>query len=254
VVSLAADVASIVLLTSGNENAGRILGYVGMATGLASAAPSIASAAAKKVKAFGMGVGSLQGRLQHAGGVPGGGRAFPGRAQRVGAEMPPMRNTDFSMMLEQTPIRESFLPHLSRGDLQNIGQTNSANMASVYRAGTSTAPVPLELPFRGTSGLVNGQIQEFGYPVIANPHYVNEVRQTISGTHPKYYPWQIGEAGIENPSQLRIIDRPVFEDYAAQRLAGDEPFRWGLMSFDSDFRWFSQRGEIAHRGWNCRIL
>ncbi|WP_426211116.1 RHS repeat-associated core domain-containing protein [Pseudomonas sp. TWR2-1-1] len=254
VVSLAADVASIVLLTSGNENAGRILGYVGMATGLASAAPSIASAAAKNVKAFGMRVGRGQYKLQHAGGVPGGGRAFPGRAQRVGAEMPPMRNTDFSMMLEQTPIRESFLPHLSRGDLQNIGQTNSANMASVYREGTSTAPVPLELPFRGTSGLVNGQIQEFGYPVIANPHYVNEVRQTISGTHPKYYPWQIGEAGIENPSQLRIIDRPVFEDYAAQRLAGDEPFRWGLMSFDSDFRWFSQRGEIAHRGWNCRIL
>ncbi len=254
VVSLAADVASIVLLTSGNENAGRILGYVGMATGLASAAPSIAGAAAKAAKSAGKLVGRGQYRLQHAGGVPGGGRAFPGRAQRVGAEMPPMRNTDFSMMLEQTPIRESFLPHLSRGDLQNIGQTNSANMASVYREGTSTAPVPLELPFRGTSGLVNGQIQEFGYPVIANPHYVNEVRQTISGTHPKYYPWQIGEAGIENPSQLRIIDRPVFEDYAAQRLAGDEPFRWGLMSFDSDFRWFSQRGEIAHRGWNCRIL
>ena len=254
VVSLAADVASIVLLASGNENAGRILGYVGMATGLASAAPSIASAAAKKVKAFGMGVGSLQGRLQHAGGVPGGGRAFPGRAQRVGAEMPPMRNTDFSMMLEQTPIRESFLPHLSRGDLQNIGQTNLANRYSVYRPGTSTAPVPLELPFRGTSGLVNGQIQEFGYPIIANPHYVNEVRQTISGTHPKYYPWQIGEAGIENPSQLRIIDRPVFEEYAAQRLAGEEPFRSGLFYYFSDFRWFSQRGEIAHRGWNCRIL
>ena len=67
VVSLAADVASMTLLATGNENAGRILGYVGMATGLASAAPSIASAAAKKVKHFGMGVGKLQGRLQHAG-------------------------------------------------------------------------------------------------------------------------------------------------------------------------------------------
>ncbi|WP_397456622.1 hypothetical protein, partial [Pseudomonas versuta] len=39
-VSLAADVASMTLLATGNENAGRILGFVGMATGLASAAPS----------------------------------------------------------------------------------------------------------------------------------------------------------------------------------------------------------------------
>ena len=165
--------------------------------------------------------------------------------------MPPMRNTDFSMMLEQTPIRESFLPHLSRGDLQNIGQTNLANRRSVYWA---RPPEPLELPFRGTSGRVDGRVHEYGHPVIANPEYVNEVRQTISGTHPRYYPWQIGEAGIENPSQLRIVDRPFFEDYAAQRLAGDQPFRWGLVHYDSDFRWFSQRGEIAQRGWNCRIL
>ena len=155
-------------------------------------------------------------------------------------------------MLEQTPIRDSFLPHLSRGDLQNIGQTNSANMASVYRAGSSTAPVPLELPFRGTSGWVNGQIQEFGYPIIANPHYVNEVRQTISGTHPRYYPWQIGEAGIQNTRQLRIIDRGVFETY---HLDGgipsvSTPHYVPAAYMKADYQWLSRHP----RSMTTRIL
>ncbi|WP_171970737.1 hypothetical protein, partial [Pseudomonas versuta] len=217
---------------------------------LASAAPSIAGAAAKGVKKVGKFVGGWQHKLQHAGGVPGGGRALPGHAQRVGSRSP-MRDMDLSYLLEQGPTRESFLPRLSRGDLQNIGQTNSANRTSVYAA---RPPQPLELPFSGTAGIDNSQYHQYGYPVVSNPNYVNEVREIISGTHPNNYPWQIGEAGIQNPRQLRIIDRPIFEDYAAQRLAGENSWRPGMANYESDFRWFSQRGEIAQRGWNCRIL
>ena len=256
VVSLAADVASIVLLTSGNENAGRILGYVGMATGLASAAPSIAGAAAKAAKSAGKIVGRGQYRLQHAGGVPGGNRAFPGRAHRVITSAPPqMQNMNFSYLLEQTPIRDSFLPHLSRGDLQNIGQTNKANRAAVYNPTSSTAIQPLELPFSGTRGMEDGIMVEYLRPVINNPQYVNEVRQIITGNHPQYYPWQVAaETGINNPSQLRIVDAPTYQAYETARAAGNRYWPTGFQNFDDDYKWFGPQGELMRRGWAHRML
>ncbi|NBF16954.1 hypothetical protein GV729_16955 [Pseudomonas sp. Fl4BN2] len=254
VVSLAADVASIALLATGNENAGRILGWVGMATGLASAAPSMAGAAAKGVKKAGRFVGSWQHKLQHAGGAPGGGRAFPGHAQRVGATAAPIPKMDLAYLLEQGPTRERFLPHLSRADLQNIGQTNSANRAAVYSSWSSTSFEPLQLPYSGRAGFVNGHLEQLPYPIIHNPDYVAEVRQTISGNHPRYYPWQIGAAGIENPRQLRIIEPMIFDNMVPDRLADPQFFTGRYASFELDFQWFSQRGEIVRREQLCRIL
>ncbi len=248
VVSLAADVASMALLATGNENAGRILGYVGMATGLASAAPSIASAAAKKVKAFGMRVGHGQYRLQHAGGR---GRGFPGHAQRVGSNAP-MRDMNLSYLLEQGTTRERILPHLSRGDLQNIAQTNTVNSTSVY----AIAPVnPLQLPpkatpIRGGRLLTweqNGRMGTYGgYPQIENPAYVREVRRIASGQHPDFYPHQLSQAGI-NPNEIRHLDPFYYEAQELQRVAGAAPFTESLADhplFLEDLLW-RHRNQLA---------
>lgn len=107
-------------------------------------------------------------------------------------------------MLEQTPIRDSLLPYLSRGDLQNLGQTNAANRAAVYN---NVPAAPLQLPAEHSLPVSHPDIYA------RNPDYVSEVRRIITGNHPQYYPWQIGEAGIQNTRQLRIIDRGVFETY-----------------------------------------
>jgi len=163
------------------------------------------------------------------------------------------------------------LPHLSRGDLQNIGQTNSANMASVYRAGTSTAPVPLQL---SSSEPVNVFSGPYLYPagsghLVHNPGYVIEVRQIIYGYHPQYYPWQYGQAGIQNPRQLRIVSSTQLDSYVsgmarhprsgrAQRLSVMDSFA------EVDNQWFRQnplpaaptnaRARIARRVERCRVM
>ncbi|WP_218565507.1 hypothetical protein, partial [Pseudomonas sp. PAMC 29040] len=262
VVSLAADVASIALLASGNENAGRILGWVGMATGLASAAPSMAGAAAKGVKKTGKFVGSWQHKLQHAGGAPGGGRALPGGAQRV----PAMRDMDLSYLLEQGPVRESLLPHLSRGDLQNLGQTNSANRRAVYTPWSATSPspvTPLQLPSSTPRGYSDGTY--IYRPVfVTDPAYVTEVRSIISGTHPQYFPWQLGESGIQNPRQLRIVSQAQLEAYIPQRtgilgrndrLANRFEFHPDLdRMLEVDYQWFAPHSSLQDQARRCRVL
>ncbi|OKA17200.1 hypothetical protein BOH74_23100, partial [Pseudomonas versuta] len=264
VVSLAADVASIALLATGNESAGRILGFVGMATGLASAAPSIAGAAAKGVSKAGKFVGAWQHKLQNAGGVPGrGGMGVRGARPRL--------NVELDYMLEQGGIRERMLSHLSRGDLQNIGQTNSANRAAIYRPGSSTAAVPLQLPSPEPVNVFSGP---YLYPagsgqIVHNPGYIMEVRQIISGSHPQYYPWQLGEAGIQNPRQLRIVSSAQLDGHVDAMARHGRADRLNIMESlaEADNQWFRQnplpaaspaapanaRARIARRVERCRM-
>ena len=212
VVSLAADVASITLLATGNENAGRILGYVGMATGLASAAPSIASAAARKVKEFGMGVGKLQGRLQHAGGR---GQGFPGSTPRAGSSemrldqltreaLPaqdlhyvrqhfamPSNLVDRRFFAEMPPeVMRNIVGRLPGSDLVSLSQTSRDIHQTVQRTTR-----PLNLPTL------------HGAPHPANIPYVDYVQQTWLGNTVGVLPEQITNAGISpySTTTLRMV-------------------------------------------------
>ena len=101
----------------------------------------------------------------------------------------------------------------------------------------------------------NGIQVEYRRPVINNPHYVNEVRQIITGNHPQYYPWQVAaETGINNPSQLRIVDAPTYQAYETARAAGNRYWPTGFQIFDVDYKWFGPQGELMRRGWAHRML
>ncbi|WP_426212708.1 RHS repeat-associated core domain-containing protein, partial [Pseudomonas sp. TWR2-1-1] len=224
VVSLAADVASIVLLTSGNENAGRILGYVGMATGLASAAPSIASAAAKKVKAFGMGVGSLQGRLQHAGGVPGGGRAFN----------PLSLQTQASRASDHVELWQATRGMNPDGPMRNvIGAINrhaivDSRTFNAARSYAASNPVPLRLPANNVPSVTvpTSAINPQPIPFFANnPDYVNEVRMIASNHHPTYLPSSLNAAGIDANSLMITSPEVMAGSYngSAWNMAWNSP-------------------------------
>jgi len=219
VVSLAADVASIALLATGNENAGRILGWVGMATGLASAAPSMAGAAAKGVKSAGKFVGSWQHKLQHAGGVPGGNRAFQGGASaspRLGQEARHALTADdlryvrqhFDMPQELTGVRLNEMPdlvmhniigRLPGSDLVSLSQTSSTMRASVQR---NTHAIQGQLPTLHSA------------PQEANRAYVNYVQETWLGRTNGVLPEQIPEAGI-SPFATTHISHISNNGYAA---------------------------------------
>ena len=165
-----------------------------------------------------------------------------------------MRDMDLSMMLEQGPIRESFLPHLSRADLQNIGQTNFANRTAVY---THRPIKPLQLPpkanpVRGGRLLTweqNGRMGTYGgYPQIENPAYVREVRSIASGQHPDFYPHQLSQAGI-NPNEIRHLEPFYYEAQELQRVAGTTPFAESLADhplFLEDLLW-RHRNQLAQR-------
>ena len=219
VVSLAADVASIALLATGNENAGRILGWVGMATGLASAAPSMAGAAAKGVKSAGKFVGSWQHKLQHAGGVPGGNRALQGGASaspRLGQEARHALTADdlryvrqhFDMPQELTGVRLNEMPdlvmqniigRLPGSDLVSLSQTSSTMRASVQR---NTHAIQGQLPTLHSA------------PQEANRAYVNYVQETWLGRTNGVLPEQIPEAGI-SPFATTHISHISNNGYAA---------------------------------------
>ena len=173
-----------------------------------------------------------------------------------------MRDMDLSDLLEQTPIRNSFLPHLSRSDLQSLGQTNSANRRAVYSR-------PLELPSAAPVSVIsdgNLYLAKGGF-LDHNPAYIREVRQIVSGTHPHYYPWQLGEAGISNPSALRIVSRRELDRYTDHIARHGRP---RLMSplqelAEADYQWLHSRtaqrpasppqeATIRQRTQRCRIL
>ena len=200
VVSLAADVASMALLASGNENAGRILGYVGMATGLASAAPSIASAAAKKVKAFGMRVGHGQYRLQHAGGR---GQGFPGSTPRAGS--PEMRLDQLTR--EALPAQDLHYVRQNFAMPSNVVDRRFAEMpAEVMRNIVGRLPGSDLVSLSQTSRDIHQTVQRttrplnlptlHGAPHPANIPYVDYVQQTWLGNTVGVLPEQITNAGI----------------------------------------------------------
>ena len=163
-----------------------------------------------------------------------------------------MRDMNLSYLLEQGTTRERIFPHLSRGDLQNIGQTNTVNSTSVY----AIAPVnPLQLPpkatpIRGGRLLTweqNGRMGTYGgYPQIENPAYVREVRRIASGQHPDFYPHQLSQAGI-NPNEIRHLDPFYYEAQELQRVAGAAPFTESLADhplFLEDLLW-RHRNQLA---------
>ncbi|OKA18531.1 hypothetical protein BOH74_20425 [Pseudomonas versuta] len=209
VVSLAADVASIALLATGNENAGRILGFVGMATGLASAAPSIAGAAAKGVKKVGKFVGAWQHKLQNAGGVPGRGQAFyegirrePRLDQMARHALPvndlqharqnfPMPAPLLNRRLNEMPdvVMQNIVRQLPGSDLVSLSQTSS-EMSRMVRG--NTQPVFNQLP------TLHQTHQE------ANRAYVNYVQQTWLGNTNGVLPEQIPQAGI-SPARTTFV-------------------------------------------------
>ena len=159
---------------------------------------------------------------------------------------------NLSYLLEQGPTRERIFPHLSRGDLQNIGQTNSVNRASV----NTIAPAnPLQLPPRAVpirDGRLltweqNGRMGTYGgYPQIENPAYVREVRRIASGQHPDFYPRQLIQAGI-NPNEIRHLDPFYYEAQELQRVAGTATFAESLADhplFLEDLLWL-HRNQLA---------
>ena len=163
-----------------------------------------------------------------------------------------MRDMDLSYLLEQGPTRDSFLPRLSRGDLQNIGQTNSANRLAVYAHKPIT---PLQLPPRATrvrDGRLlawehNGtMITRGGYPQIENPNFVREVRRIASGQHPDFYPHQLTQAGID-PNKIQHLDPFYYEAQELQRVGGAAPFAENLVEhplFLEDLLW-RHRNQLA---------
>ena len=224
VVSLAADVASMALLATGNENAGRILGYVGMATGLASAAPSIAGAAAKAAKSAGKVVGRAQYRLQHAGGVPGGGRAFNPwslQTQALRVNDPVELWLATRGMNPDGPMR-NVIRAINR---HAVVDPRTFNAARSYAASN---PVPLRLPANNVPSVTvpMSAINPQPIPFFANnPDYVNEVRMIASNHHPTYLPSSLNAAGIDANSLMITSPEVMAESYngSAWNLAWNSP-------------------------------
>ncbi|MCH4868515.1 RHS repeat-associated core domain-containing protein [Pseudomonas sp. TMW22089] len=217
VVSLAADVASIALLASGNENAGRILGWVGMATGLASAAPSMAGAAAKGVKKAGKFVGSWQYKLQHAGGR---GQGFPpGRFQPLSLRTLAFQAVDQGeawRAIRHMDIAGSADP-LSRAAPvsaynHSISSMEAFNEVRAYYQGAHPRPT-LPLPLNTVPGhtVTSGGVN---FPVFANnPSYVREVRVIATHGRARNLPVDLHLNGID-PERLRTFT-PEFRRHAA---------------------------------------
>ena len=212
VVSLAADVASIVLLTSGNENAGRILGYVGMATGLASAAPSIASAAARKVKEFGKVVGSGQYRLQHAGGR---GQGFPGSTPRAGSsEMRLDQLTREALPAQDLHyVRQHFAMPSNLVDRRFFAEMPAEVMRNIVGRLPGSDLVSLSQTSRDIHQTVQRTSRPLNLPTLhgarhpANRPYVDYVQQTWLGNTAGVLPEQITNAGISpySTTTLRMV-------------------------------------------------
>ena len=252
VVSLAADVASMTLLATGNENAGRILGYVGMATGLASAAPSIASAAAKKVKHFGKVVGSGQYRLQHAGGR---GQGFPpGRFQPLTLRSLAYKAVDQGeawRAIRHMDISGSADP-LSRAApvsayYHSISSMDAYNEVRTYYQGVSPRP-PLHLPVNNVPGhsVIHAGVN---IPVFANnPAYVREVRAIATNGRARSLPTDLALNGID-AERLNTFTQPFLNHSATITLqtmhnpANREFFRYVTPVAMDEIAW-SLGGEV----------
>ncbi|WP_139272384.1 RHS repeat domain-containing protein, partial [Pseudomonas versuta] len=193
-VSLAADVASMALLATGNENAGRILGYVGMATGLASAAPSIAGAAGKAVKSVGNAVGRGQYKLQHAGGVP--------KLQDLSFNKGDPREIWLGTRnLNPYGPAKHVIPLAAR----RYGNTSLQAFDEV-REYYRLSRAPLVLPENIVPNVVIKNAA--GEPILSvfenNPYYVNEVRLIAADKHPMYLPSELRRANIDPWTQKSL--------------------------------------------------
>ena len=235
VVSLAADVASIVLLTSGNENAGRILGFVGMATGLASAAPSIASAAAKKVKHFGKVVGSGQYRLQHAGGVP--------KLQDLAFNKGDPREIWLGTRnLNPYGPAKHVIPLAAR----RYGNTSLQAFDEV-REYYRLSRAPLVLPENIVPNVViKNAAGETLFSVFENnPYYVNEVRLIAANKHPMYLPSELRRANINPWTQKSLTS----EFYAWHTSAPTEITQGPVMSRLSQYITLDTTWMVSRETW-----
>ncbi|OKA17454.1 hypothetical protein, partial [Pseudomonas versuta] len=217
-VSLAADVASIALLATGNENAGRILGFVGMATGLASAAPSIAGAAAKGVSKAGKFVGGWQNKLQNAGGR---GRGFPAprtyqvptlqslanNAADPGDVWRATRHMDF-------PGSADRLSQIAPEAANRYGSTSGRAFNEVRGYYQNANPrVPVVLP---ANNVPAGQLHigDAIAPLYANnPDYVREVRMIASDRRARFDYTDLINANIR-PENIRTVSREFSNNVA----------------------------------------
>ena len=209
VVSLAADVASMTLLATGNENAGRILGFVGMATGLASAAPSIASAAAKGVKGLGTRVGSLQRRLQHAGGVPGGGRAFnPATLQHSALNVTNPKEAWLATRSMNPSGAANNIMYSAAQRYSGVSRETSIEVRNFYRLNPTKAVLPQNnIPSTTVRSMDGNTVM----PVFQNnPDYVNEIRQIAVDIHPSYPPDILQGSNI-NTNALAITSSDFYD-------------------------------------------
>ena len=235
VVSLAADVASMALLATGNENAGRILGYVGMATGLASAAPSIASAAARKVKDFGKFVGSGQYRLQHAGGVP--------KLQDLAFNKGDPREIWLGTRnLNPYGPSKHIIPLAAR----RYGNTSLQAFDEV-REYYRLSRAPLVLPENIVPNVViKNAAGETLFSVFENnPYYVNEVRLIAANKHPMYLPSELRRANI-NPWPQKSL---TSEFYAWHTSAPTEITQGPVMSRLSQYITLDTTWMVSRETW-----
>ncbi|OKA17133.1 hypothetical protein, partial [Pseudomonas versuta] len=247
VVSLAADVASIALLATGNENAGRILGFVGMATGLASAAPSIAGAAAKGVKKVGKFVGGWQHKLQHAGGLPGGGRVYNSASLK---DLAFNKSDPRGTWLETRNMNPS-------GGARDIMRSAAERYAMV--SGETSTEVrrfysrnPTKVILRqnnvpsATATNLDGSVT---VPIFQNnPDYVNEVRQIAIDQHPSYPASILGDLNI-NVDSLKIT-APDFTEMTYVRSQ-----RWDLPAMSDSYQYMTHDGlwMIDRSRWHERF-
>ncbi len=235
VVSLAADVASMALLATGNENAGRILGYVGMATGLASVAPSIASAAARKVKDFGKFVGSGQYRLQHAGGVP--------KLQDLAFNKGDPREIWLGTRnLNPYGPAKHIIPLAAR----RYGNTSLQAFDEV-REYYRLSRAPLVLPENIVPNVViKNAAGETLFSVFENnPYYVNEVRLIAANKHPMYLPSELRRANI-NPWPQKSL---TSEFYAWHTSAPTEITHGPVMSRLSQYITLDTTWMVSRETW-----
>ncbi len=231
VVSLAADVASMALLATGNENAGRILGYVGMATGLASAAPSIAGAAAKAAKSAGKVVGRAQYRLQHAGGVPGGGRAFnPATLQHSALNVTNPKDAWLATRSMNPSGAANNIMYSAAQRYSGVSRETSIAVRNFYRLNPTKAVLPQNnIPSTTVRSLDGNTVM----PVFQNnPDYVNEIRQIAVDIHPSYPPNILQGSNI-NTNALAITstdfyDATVFRTHILDLPSNDNYTRYAM--------------------------
>ncbi|AMB79363.1 hypothetical protein AV641_09975 [Pseudomonas fragi] len=222
VVSLAADVASIALLASGNENAGRILGWVGMATGLASAAPSMAGAAAKGVKKAGKFVGSWQHKLQHAGGAPGGGRAFnPATLQHSALNAMAPKEAWLATRSMNPSGGANNIMYAAAQRYSSVSRETSIEVRNFYRLNPTKAALPQNTIPSTTVRSMDGITV---MPVFQNnPDYVNDVRQIAANIHPAYPPEVLQGYNI-NTNSLAITAPDFYEATFIRTHIWDLPY------------------------------